>query len=295
MNELYHYTDSSGLLGILKNKSLWLTNILFMNDSSEFDDGKAVIYREIENRIEQIKIHPIPTPSDYSLGKLNQEAIIKYLNDLKMYLANSNHPDFDARNYLFILSFSRSKDLLSQWRAYCRNGGYSIEFNSDRFRNLINKHHEQMMLADCIYTSQEKTLAAKQAINEALEAFLKLVCTTGTMKEMSNNIHEAHIEQNRKLIVLAARFKHHGFHEENEVRLISNGYRNEWLSHRSSSNIIVPYLDIPIELNIINEVMVSPSNRSNKASASLSTFLSQLGLYKKIKISVSDSTYIQNE
>ena len=33
---LYHYTSQKGILGILQTNKLWMTNILYLNDSSEF-------------------------------------------------------------------------------------------------------------------------------------------------------------------------------------------------------------------------------------------------------------------
>jgi hypothetical protein len=33
---LYHYTSLHALLGIVKTRSLWSTNIFYLNDSSEY-------------------------------------------------------------------------------------------------------------------------------------------------------------------------------------------------------------------------------------------------------------------
>jgi hypothetical protein len=33
---IYHYTTQTGLLGIIENKELWATKIIYMNDSTEF-------------------------------------------------------------------------------------------------------------------------------------------------------------------------------------------------------------------------------------------------------------------
>ena len=35
-DKLYHYTNSQAFLSIINNKSLWATNIHFLNDTSEF-------------------------------------------------------------------------------------------------------------------------------------------------------------------------------------------------------------------------------------------------------------------
>jgi hypothetical protein len=34
---LYHYTTQEGLLGIIKCRCLWTTNIFYLNDSTEFN------------------------------------------------------------------------------------------------------------------------------------------------------------------------------------------------------------------------------------------------------------------
>lgn len=33
---LYHYTSDSGLLGIIETKSIWATNVRYLNDSKEY-------------------------------------------------------------------------------------------------------------------------------------------------------------------------------------------------------------------------------------------------------------------
>lgn len=294
MQELYHYTNADGLLGILK-KGIWLTNIQFLNDSSEFEEGKKIIYQEIENRIKEIKENPIPTPEGFHFGEINQDAIVNYLNFLKMPLANSSHPSFDTRNYLFIFSLSTKRDLLSQWRTYSQNGGYSIKFDPLVIDNFVKEHNHNNNFAieKCIYKEEDKINEAKKAIDMGIQAFLKMATAVGSMEEMQENDKAAHIDQYYNLIMLAGRFKDYSFHEESEVRIISNGYRDEWLSHRVSGNIIIPYLEIPIGNEAIQEIMASPINESTKSMASVSSLLNQLKLFGKIKMFESSSTLIK--
>ena len=42
-SSLYHYTSGDGLIGILRNKSLWATDINFLNDHREFELGSKLI------------------------------------------------------------------------------------------------------------------------------------------------------------------------------------------------------------------------------------------------------------
>ena len=35
-NKLYHYTSIDGLLGIIRNKNIWASDIQYLNDKEEF-------------------------------------------------------------------------------------------------------------------------------------------------------------------------------------------------------------------------------------------------------------------
>ena len=51
---LYHYTSQDGLLGIIESRSLWATNISYMNDATEFGLSVRLIrdrlLDELQNR-----------------------------------------------------------------------------------------------------------------------------------------------------------------------------------------------------------------------------------------------------
>ena len=48
--ELFHYTSMEGLRGVVAGKTLWATNIEFLNDTSEFRHGEEVLKRIIKTR-----------------------------------------------------------------------------------------------------------------------------------------------------------------------------------------------------------------------------------------------------
>src|SRR4051812_28618094 len=39
---LYHYTDAAGLLGIVRDRKIWLTDFRYMNDAMEFRHGMGM-------------------------------------------------------------------------------------------------------------------------------------------------------------------------------------------------------------------------------------------------------------
>ncbi len=47
---LWHYTDSAGAIGILSTNSLWATSLAHLNDSSELEYGLQVVVDELEKR-----------------------------------------------------------------------------------------------------------------------------------------------------------------------------------------------------------------------------------------------------
>jgi len=47
---LYHYTDGTGLLGMLKTHRLWATNRRFLNDPTETNYAAAVILEVIDGK-----------------------------------------------------------------------------------------------------------------------------------------------------------------------------------------------------------------------------------------------------
>jgi hypothetical protein len=94
---LFHYTSSDGLVGILRAKEMWASNVAVLNDTKEI--GHAIDYAR--NAIENKK----------RLGSVNASDI-RVLDEMHSY------SPYAAKRY-YVASFSEDRDLLSQWRAYC--------------------------------------------------------------------------------------------------------------------------------------------------------------------------------
>lgn len=45
---LYHYTDQTGLLGIIQSREIWATHHQCLNDTQEFLHAKALVRNEID-------------------------------------------------------------------------------------------------------------------------------------------------------------------------------------------------------------------------------------------------------
>jgi len=58
-NVLYHYTSADGLIGILTSKSIWLTDLRYMNDLSELQYANQLIEKRLALRQESPQLSEI--------------------------------------------------------------------------------------------------------------------------------------------------------------------------------------------------------------------------------------------
>jgi len=133
---LYHYTSIEGLLGIIESKSVWATNVLYLNDASELNYAVGLFKRQI---LEFKK----KSSNARSVENIFFETLIENIVNL-----------IPSDNFgFYVSSFSEEKDLLSQWRGYCPKGiGFSLGF---KFNNLIECSHQQgFSITPCIVTVQ---------------------------------------------------------------------------------------------------------------------------------------------
>jgi hypothetical protein len=121
-NELYHYTGKGGLLGITKNKQLWASHILFLNDRSEFN----LALEKTKDIVTKLRMgHKLK----YKFGLDLQRNIPPLLDN--------NIEKEDA----YIVSFSQGHDNLNMWKKYTdMSPGFCIAFDAAMLsdKNLKN-------------------------------------------------------------------------------------------------------------------------------------------------------------
>jgi hypothetical protein len=126
------------MLGIIKNKELWMSHIICMNDSEEYEHGLKYFIDAIHNR------HTAAEPSEHVKGLYDKTTsrIIRHMSVLK------NIPP------VFVSCFSGASDALMHWTEYGQHGvGYAIGFDSQK---LVSSTIEKAILLRCIYKDDEK-------------------------------------------------------------------------------------------------------------------------------------------
>ena len=120
-NELCYYCDLSVFKSIIENREFWLSDIHFMNDSSEeslFLDALTDVMKKMREKL-----------SDSTKSHLDRNSFID------SFFTNIKH---NYKNMLYICCFTDGKnDDLSQWRGYASDGtGLCIGLKKNRIKEL---------------------------------------------------------------------------------------------------------------------------------------------------------------
>lgn len=106
--KIFHYTNLSGLLGILSSKEIWASDCHFLNDGSELLYAQNLFFSEFK----KLDLPPLEG-GGYRLPR----------------------PMADQFG-VYITCFCENGDLLSQWRGYGSDQCYSIGFSIKDLRSL---------------------------------------------------------------------------------------------------------------------------------------------------------------
>lgn len=242
---LYHYTDAQAVHSVLSNRKLWLTDLRFMNDSTELRHGLKWFKEGLSGQ-----------PYGLFYDSNFAGSAISYLAD-----AFDRYEDADLQETpIFSTSFSEVDDLLSQWRAY---GGYSIAFDRDCLEE------NGLRLSSCVYDDVEKAHRASSDLSDAV------ACISNEMATSSGCIGVSSIDAMTALIDRAATFKDSGFSEEREVRLTAYSHESE-VRFRHRSGVLVPFIELELPAEAIVGVRVGPIRDQNLAFSSLQMLARQV-------------------
>lgn len=261
---LYHYTSFAGLLGIVGAKTLWASDIRYMNDSAELKHTADLIRKEITKRIGAG--HPKP-------NLLNQ-----FLDWVTHRITNGH--------MLFAASFRSNGNLLSQWRGYSRVGkGVSLGFNPEYILQSAQQHSFQ--IGKCVYDCEAQERLISQVI-DSIETLSeeKGPDLDGQGKEGSRSYHTIFHIIESDLLRIAAILKHPSFREEEEWRVVSpviTDYVNAPVLFREGTSMLVPYIEFnlpgeghsPIALE---HLFLGPTPNITISMNSLTMFLSKNGI-----------------
>jgi hypothetical protein len=264
---LYHYTNAAGLVGILDSGSLWASAIGHSNDPREiacaFDVARPILT--------ELAAQP-------EFQKRNQHLLMSVL---EQFFENPERPTQDG----FAVSFCAKPDLLSQWRAYGDEGGFSLEIYPLARAFVPGPDSEAMNLV--LLRSAVGSRIIVQKINydpneQQAEFRQRLIATSRLLDEVTEELPDADATAvvatllTTSLIEWVYSVKDVAFTEEQEWRLIclpdidhfygGNTYKHYGaVKTRVRNGVIVPYVVLePIEgLLPIKSVTCGPALHPN--------------------------------
>lgn len=254
---LFHYTDIAAVSSILQNKTLWLTHAEFLNDSEELHDGVR--------HIKECLVHMEGVAGFEPDEKKALAFIIKSLSEL-----------FDSQfdeDPLYTCSFSRSSNLLSQWRAY---GNFALEFDRARIEQDFD-------LYECLYNSHDKELEARRLIDSIHYRF------TGLYGGSSDEMVDAALEKYFEVVRSVGKFKNSHFSAEKEVRIV-RGCGSDKISYRARCDYLVPYIEVLFDISSVKAIHIGPIPNQELAERSLRSLIKTIGM-PDIEIVKSDIPY----
>lgn len=263
---VYHYTDAAGLRGILTERVFWATKSPFLNDPTEVVYSVDVVSQLLRDRAQ---------------GSGPEAEIASAV------LNSVSAPDSD----LYVTSFCRDGDLLSQWRGYGAFGsGFALGFDFGKPPPI-----QMAWLIEVLY--DRKPL--EDAVDQILGIFSDFLAAKASSKWVMEEVVDFFPET---LHVLWLAFKHPAYREEHEVRLLAHRsskaeYRQKdavsfgKVHYRASGADIVPYLEVgmsfpddePVPHLPLRQIIVGPGVRFDRNQEALQQMLSDLG-YEDVEV-----------
>lgn len=226
--ELLHYTTLDGLRGILSSGCLWATDADFLNDSSEIRHFFNERLRElILNDARQYALELARVPQ--YLARMIKDGGIERVVGLEADAWHSTlHRVTLAMNRPFVLSLSGPSDaqvqhsgLLSQWRGYGSDGGYALVFDTRKLEAMLTAeaqahHYMHVQIGDVYYLGIDPQLQPATPDVEEYEAIVH----QGVSRMMRGGTAEETDRFYEAVTSLSCVYKHWGFWEEREIRVV---------------------------------------------------------------------------
>jgi hypothetical protein len=243
---VYHYTNAAGLIGILKSKSIWATTShLHLNDRLEFKTAAKLFVQKL---------------AQSSLTEPQRRFFTRFIEE--------------QQKPRFVMSFSEHHDGLSQWRAYGGGEGYALGF-SEANPIFTSAQEVSFGLVKCVYKRTKQGEFCGILISEFQELVISNRCMNEFDLEQQIRTFFRHYEWTYAVALLSASFKHWGFREEAEWRLVSQ-YPDDLVSklhYRTGRFGVTPYYALPLGLSdrkaCIDRLVIGPNANRRAARESL--------------------------
>jgi hypothetical protein len=278
---LAHYTSIDVIEKILRSGEIWFSNPLFMNDLEEMRFGMLEGRRLFEESEAVERFSGSPARVD------------RIKHDFNFYF-NQFDKEHAIDVYVFCLSEhdpENTDGLLSMWRGYGGQGnGAALVFNTGFITSP--KDNSPLALTRVCYASRENRLSWLQ---EKIEQWCNCLMESSICSS-DEKLYVVAYRLFNLIKLFALKFKHDGFHEEREWRLIympdrdpQGVFLKERFGYVIGSRGVEPKLKLKIEpllieprdtwtfATILEKIILGPSVASPLARSSVMRMLENMG------------------
>ncbi len=234
-DRLYHFTDTQGLVGILRSGKLWASLADALNDESEIRYLLGIASRVINSGA----LKSVPAAF--------QKRVAYYLNPENPRIGPAR------RVYAFVVSFCADADQSAHWLHYGRSGvGCALEFDASKL--VISQMTNLLRVNYSIDRAETGIAAILRSVWQFTNEHDIRPDSPDPAKKMLYEI--AAIFAAESLYLTAPSHKHTAFSSEREFRLVTRGVYQEGdsptpgpleLEFRTVVNRLVPYLSLPYD------------------------------------------------
>lgn len=309
--ELYHYTSAAGLWGMIEKQQLWATNIAYLND---LEERTGFFSRRLPHLLHETITAAVRKLYESPIGKISIDefgGIDATKQDLKETLQKELRAHTLRFDQPYTVSFCSppidpENGLLSQWRGYSTDGGYAVVFDTAKLSELMNAeqafHYQHFSFGDVEYFGDSgtgvavhpETLKSEKLIQDAVSEFILT---------QNKSAFEATYEP---ITALSCRYKHRGFAEEAEVRIVAVPTSNEIyalarhddsrprkeINFRPDNGVLVPYIKLfgreqghDLGKLPITKIIVGPHLDKDRRQKAVTLLLERYGIDAKVIVS----------
>lgn len=263
-DKLYFYCKHNVFENIIKNRKIWLSDMRKSNDYSEIAGNIEEINDALKEELNKSNLRFSKNEKD---NRIIKKQILQHA--LKRNISNL------MRSFWLAMCFTDLEDDLSQWRGYGNDGkGYSICFNKNKLEKQIS--HSLIKLREVAYSDDDHKSFIRDAVANIVsrlsELSVKGRCITSQGNLTKDVVNEIKTWAD-SLVDTVAFYKNSSFMAEKETRLCySRVFLLEQLKHKDKSsylnklkcrvteNDIIAYIELEIELDVIEEIIIGPTN-----------------------------------
>ncbi|WP_189637425.1 DUF2971 domain-containing protein [Rhodococcus rhodochrous] len=259
---LWHYTDAGGLLGVLGSNpeprdpniegpqscrpSFRATAVEYLNDSRELIHGLGILKEQVliprADELSAINYRP-----DEPHLVANPKEKADFLRALCETIEKVEQRTYGNHIHCYVTSFSEHNDVLSQWRAYCGGlDGFAIGIDASMLPDTPEAKVKQVLYDD--------DPASWKTVTDYVHRWVDRRLRDTEAPEASPGMFDHCI---RQLSRYATQFKHNGFREEAEWRVIHLGMSGG-ASYRNRGAKLIPYVTWSLPADAVVAVRVGP-------------------------------------